>query len=106
MLQDSFAHAADDMAARALAEAQVEADQIAAATRAALAADGDLLSRRRARARSTPRSPMLARCRDGADHRALVAAIDALNHATERVRRAAHGPQRRARAHRAAASTR
>ena len=30
MLQDSFAHAADDMQARALAEVQVEADRIAA----------------------------------------------------------------------------
>ena len=49
MLQESFAHAADDMAARALAEAQVEADQIVAATRHALAADGELLVRRGAR---------------------------------------------------------
>src|SRR5512143_2776056 len=37
MLQESFAHAEDDMAARALAEAQVEAEQIAAATARALA---------------------------------------------------------------------
>ena len=44
MLQESFAHAADDMAARALAEAQVEAEQMAAATARALAVDGDLLS--------------------------------------------------------------
>ena len=34
----------DDIAARAIAEAQVEADQLVAATRAALAADGDLLA--------------------------------------------------------------
>ena len=44
MLQESFAHAADDMTARALAEAQVEADQIVTATGNALAADGELLS--------------------------------------------------------------
>ena len=44
MLQDSFAHAADDMQARALAEAQVEADQHRRRRRErALAADGDLL---------------------------------------------------------------
>ena len=44
MLQESFAHAQDDMAARALAEAQVEAEQIAEATARALAADGELLA--------------------------------------------------------------
>src|SRR5438874_9729273 len=44
MLQDSFAHAADDMLARALAEAQVEADRILAATESALRVDGNLLS--------------------------------------------------------------
>ena len=43
MLQESFAHAAEDMAARALAEAQVEADQVMAATMAALDVDADLL---------------------------------------------------------------
>src|SRR6185369_15816882 len=43
MLKDSFAHAADDMQARALAEAQVEADRIADATRNALAVDGALV---------------------------------------------------------------
>jgi len=53
MLQDSFAHAQDDMAARALAEAQVEADQIVDLTQNALAADGDCCRPRSAR-RSTP----------------------------------------------------
>jgi 2Fe-2S ferredoxin len=43
MLQESFAHASDDMNARALAEAQVEADRIVAATESAIARDGDLL---------------------------------------------------------------
>ena len=62
MLQDSFAHAADDMQARALAEAQVEADQIARRRRAAaLAADGDL--RRRCRARGDRRRARRARGR-------------------------------------------
>jgi molecular chaperone HscA len=47
MLQDSFAHAADDMAARALAEAQVEADQVTTA-RARRSPHGDLSWRRTA----------------------------------------------------------
>ena len=69
MLRESFAHAEDDMKARALAEAQVEADQIVAATRAALAAGRrpavDAPSARRSSAWSTPSS----RRRDGTDHR-------------------------------------
>ena len=44
MLQDSFGTAQEDMAARALAEARVEADRMVLATRSALKADGDLLS--------------------------------------------------------------
>lgn len=43
MLQDSFNTAQQDMAARALVEARVDADRMIAATRSALAADGDLL---------------------------------------------------------------
>ncbi|MES2186931.1 MAG: Fe-S protein assembly chaperone HscA [Pseudomonadota bacterium] len=44
MLQDSFATAGQDMAARALAEARVDADRLVLATRSALDKDGDLLS--------------------------------------------------------------
>ena len=47
MLADSFAHAADDMQARALAEAQVEADQIVAGHRGC--AGGRWRTRRRCR---------------------------------------------------------
>ncbi|GLS14269.1 Fe-S protein assembly chaperone HscA [Hydrogenophaga electricum] len=43
MLQDSFSTAQQDMAARALVEAKVDADRMIAATRSAVAADGDLL---------------------------------------------------------------
>ncbi|MDZ4102912.1 MAG: Fe-S protein assembly chaperone HscA [Hydrogenophaga sp.] len=43
MLQDSFATAQQDMQARALVEARVDADRMIAATRTALAADADLL---------------------------------------------------------------
>ena len=44
MLKDGFAHAEDDMAARSLREAQVDAQRMVLATRAALAADAALLS--------------------------------------------------------------
>ena len=44
MLQDGFASAEGDMAARKLREARVEAERMVLATRSALAADGDLLS--------------------------------------------------------------
>ncbi len=43
MLQDSFTTAQQDMAARALVEARVEAERMLDATRSALAADADLL---------------------------------------------------------------
>jgi molecular chaperone HscA len=43
MLEDSFSSAEVDMRARALREAQVEAQRLVEATDAALAADGDLL---------------------------------------------------------------
>jgi molecular chaperone HscA len=43
MLQDSFATAQADMAARALVEARVDADRLVMATETALAADGHLL---------------------------------------------------------------
>jgi molecular chaperone HscA len=81
MLRDSFAHAADDMLARALAEAQVEADQVVAATRSALAADGDLLAPDE-RAAIDAALDEVSRHRRGTDARALVAATQALNHAT------------------------
>ena len=44
MLQDSFATAQQDMQARTLAEAQLDADRMILATRSALAADSELLS--------------------------------------------------------------
>jgi molecular chaperone HscA len=44
MLQESFSTAQQDMQARALTEARVEADRMALATRSALKADGHLLS--------------------------------------------------------------
>jgi molecular chaperone HscA len=44
MLRDGFAHAEEDVAARRLREARVEARRMVLATRSALAADGELLS--------------------------------------------------------------
>jgi molecular chaperone HscA len=82
MLQDSFAHAADDMAARALAEAQVEADRVVSATEAAIAQDGDLLSSEEARGIDASLASVRS-ARAGPDRDALNAAVHALNHATE-----------------------
>jgi molecular chaperone HscA len=82
MLQESFAHASDDMSARALAEAQVDADRMVAATESAIAHDGDLLDERE---RQTI-ADLIARVRDAraADDRArLTAAVEALNRGTE-----------------------
>jgi molecular chaperone HscA len=44
MLAESFSHAEDDMHARSLAEARVDAERLLLATRAALKTDGDVLS--------------------------------------------------------------
>jgi molecular chaperone HscA len=44
MLQEGFATAQQDMQARALVEARVDADRLLVATRSALAVDGDLLT--------------------------------------------------------------
>jgi molecular chaperone HscA len=82
MLQESFANAAPDMIARALAEARVEGERIADATEAALRSDGDLLTD----AERLPIERALAAVRDLAghnDHHALTAAVAALNVATE-----------------------
>ena len=82
MLEDSQAHASADMEARALAEAQVEAEQILAATQNALSDDGDLLS---AEERAKIESAMtgLRQLAAGADRRALAAGIAELNRVTE-----------------------
>jgi molecular chaperone HscA len=69
------------MAARALAEAVVEADQLVDATQGALAADGELLAPAE-RAAIDAALAEVARARAGTDHRALAAASAALNHAT------------------------
>ena len=81
MLQESFAHAQDDMAARALAEAQVEADQIVELTRNALGVDGDLLSDAERAAIDAVLADVSVR-RAGTDAASLRTAIERLNRAT------------------------
>jgi molecular chaperone HscA len=82
MLQESFAHAADDMTARALAEAQVEADRRIVATEAALAQDRDLLAEGEARAIDDALTAVRT-ARAATNRDALAAAVQALNRATE-----------------------
>src|SRR6185503_17871065 len=77
MLQESFAHAADDAQARALAEARVEADRIVAATEAAIAADADLLDDTERAAIDRALADVSAR-RDGYDRGELTKAVQAL----------------------------
>jgi molecular chaperone HscA len=84
MLQDSLGAADADMHARMLREQQVEAQRLLEATRAALAADGDLLeSGERAEIER-----LLSRLQDAAtdaagDTDTVKSAIDALAHATD-----------------------
>ena len=80
MLQDGFASAEGDMAARKLREARVEAERMILATRSALAVDGDLLPVTE-RAALEARLTALADLPDDAD--AIDAAIKALADATE-----------------------
>ncbi len=82
MLRDSFSHAKDDVHARALAEARVDAQRLLEATRSALAADAALLAPQE-RATIDARIGDLERALQGADHRTIRQAVDALNHATE-----------------------
>jgi len=82
MLQESQAHAAEDMEARALGEAQVEAERMLAATMSALDADGDLLAPEE-RAEIDAAMASVRRLVAGADRHALSAAVAALNRATE-----------------------
>jgi molecular chaperone HscA len=81
MLEDSFAHAADDMVARALAEAQVEADRIVAATEEAMRVDAVLLSVEELQRIEAAVADVKAK-RAGSDHHALRASVEALNAAS------------------------
>ena len=82
MLQDSFSTAQQDMKARALAEAQLDADRMILATHSALAADADLLSPNE-RAQVDSLMAGLTDTRAHGDAAAIEAATQALAKGTE-----------------------
>ncbi|MDY0055360.1 MAG: Fe-S protein assembly chaperone HscA [Methyloversatilis sp.] len=82
MLRDGFEHAQEDMSARALAEQRVEAQRLGEATRAALAADGDLLDPAEHAAIEAVLTD-LADAAAGDDTSAIKKAIDALGRSTD-----------------------
>jgi molecular chaperone HscA len=82
MLRESFSTAQDDMKARALAEARLDADRLVLATRSALDADGDLLSaQERADVEALILAALAARASD--DAAGIDAAVQALAKGTE-----------------------
>ena len=82
MLSESFSTAETDMVERSLRESRVEAERMLLATRAALAADGDLLQSGE-RERIEALLAQVQASRDGSDHRAIDAAVEALAKGTE-----------------------
>ena len=82
MLQDGFASAESDMVARRLREARVEAERMTLATRAALAADGELLAEGEREAIESLLVD-LARIAAGIDHAAIDSAVERLAEGTE-----------------------
>ena len=82
MLQESFSTAGQDIQARALVEARVDADRLVMATRSALDADGDLLSDE-ARALVETLVVRLQGERSSGDTVSIEAATQALAHGTE-----------------------
>jgi molecular chaperone HscA len=82
MLREGFAHAEEDVVARRLREARVEAQRMVLATRAALAADGELLA-------DQERADILALVEQtelvatGEDHAVMDAAVERLAAGTE-----------------------
>ncbi|MEX3982726.1 Fe-S protein assembly chaperone HscA [Paraburkholderia sp. EG287A] len=82
MLEDSFKTAEVDMRARALREAQVEAQRIIEATNAALGADGELLDEAE-RAQVDALIVTLAQVAQGEDAGAIEAATKALSEGTD-----------------------
>jgi molecular chaperone HscA len=82
MLREGFAHAEEDVAARRLREARVDAQRMVLATRAALAADGELLSdQERADILTLVAQTELEAA--GEDHVAMDAAVERLATGTE-----------------------
>ena len=82
MLTESFSSAEADMVERALRESRVEAERMLLATRSALAADGDLLGADE-RSRIDELLVQVQASREGSDHHAIDAAVEALAKGTE-----------------------
>ena len=82
MLREGFASAETDMAARSLRESRVEAERMTLATRAALAADGDLLDEDE-RAAIDRLLVSLGQIAAGDNHAAIDTAVEALAKGTE-----------------------
>ncbi|MBX9793372.1 MAG: Fe-S protein assembly chaperone HscA [Burkholderiaceae bacterium] len=82
MLSESFTTAEVDMKERALRESRVEAERMLLATRAAIAADGDLLEATEA-AVIEAMLQRLESVRQGIDHHAIDDAVEALAQSTE-----------------------
>jgi molecular chaperone HscA len=82
MLREGFASAETDMAARSLRESRVEAERMTLATRAALAADGDLLDEDE-RAAIDRLLVSLGQVAAGDNHAAIDTAVEALAKGTE-----------------------
>jgi molecular chaperone HscA len=83
MLQSSFSHAEEDKHARALREAQVEADRLLVAIRAALEQDGETLLNATERAELERHMDSLQTAMAGTDQNDITQAMEALNHASE-----------------------
>ncbi len=83
MLQDSFATAEEDIRARALVEARVDADRLILATRSALAVDGALLPPQERAAIDTALAHLDQMAREASEAAAIEAATEALAKATE-----------------------
>lgn len=79
MLQDSMAHARDDMDARNLREQQVEAERVIEALEVALAADGERLLSADERAGLEQSMAGLRELMQGSDSKAIKRALDKLN---------------------------
>jgi len=83
MLQDGFATAQQDMRARALVEARVDADRLLVATQSALDADGDMLAPDEREAIDALMQALRTALEAGRDAAAIEAATSALAKGTE-----------------------
>jgi len=81
-LTESFSTAEQDMRERSLRESRVEAERLLLALRAALDADGDLLSAQELQAIEVEMTAVQA-ARESADHHRIDAAVEALAKSTE-----------------------